>query len=64
MFKENTYRQHIRQPELQQVGVEGHIKICGGGSFKIMPCFPIWEDSKILRESYEAFYRKTEICAE
>ena len=58
MFKErlNTYRQHIRQPELQQVDVEGHIRTCGGGNFKIMPFFAIWEDSRILRESYETYF--------
>ena len=58
MLKErlNTYRQHIRQPELQQIYVEGHIRTCGGGNFKIMPFFAIREDNKILRESYEIFY--------
>ena len=52
----NTYRQHIRQPELQQIDVEGHIRTCGGGNFKFMPFFAIREDNKILRESYETFY--------
>ena len=39
MLKErlNIYRQHIRQPELQQIDVEGHIRTCDGGNFKIMP---------------------------
>ena len=27
----NTYRQHIRQLELQQTNVNGHIRLCGGG---------------------------------
>ena len=41
MLKErlNTYRQHIRQPELQQRDVEGHIRTCGSGNFKIMSFF-------------------------
>ena len=58
MLKErlNTYRQHIRQPELQQIDVEGHIRKGSGGNFKIMPFFAIWEDSKILRESYETCF--------
>ena len=51
----NTYRQHIRQPDLQQIDVEGHIRTCGGGNFKIMPSFTIREDNKILRESYETY---------
>ena len=37
----NAYRQHIRQPELQQINVEDHIRTCGGGNFKIMPFFAI-----------------------
>ena len=58
MLKErlNTYRQHIRQPELQQIDVKGHIRTCGGGNFKIMAFFAIREDSKILRESYETYF--------
>ena len=51
MLKErlNTYRQYIRQHELQQIDVEGHIRTCGGRNFKIMLFFAVWEDSKILR---------------
>ena len=57
MLKErlNAYRQHIRQPELQQIDVEGHIRTCSSGNFKIMPFFAIRQDSKILRESYETY---------
>ena len=49
MLKErlNTYRQHIRQPELQQIDVEGHIRTFGGGNFKVIPFY------KIFRDSYE-----------
>ena len=55
MFKErlNTYRQYIRQPELQQIDIEDHIRTCGGGNFKIKPFFAIREDKKVLTESYE-----------
>ena len=51
MLKErlNTYRQYIRQPELQQIDVEGHIRTCGGRNFKIMLFFAVREDTKILR---------------
>ena len=58
MFKErlNTYRHHIRQTELQQIDVEGHIRACGGGNFKIIPFFAIQEDNKILRESYMTYF--------
>ena len=60
----NTYNQHIRQPELQQIDVEGHIRTCGGGNFKIMPFFAIWEDNKILRESYETYFilKNSNLC--
>ena len=37
---------------------EGHIRTCGGGNFKIMQFFAIWEDKKILRESYEIYFIK------
>ena len=58
MLKEglNTYRQHIRQPALQQTDIEGHLRTCVGGNFKYMPVFAIQEDSKILRESYETYF--------
>ena len=58
MFKErlNIYRQHIRQPELQQIDVEDHIRICGGGNFKVMPFFAIREDNKTLRKLYETYF--------
>ena len=58
MLKErlNTYRQHIRQPELRQIDVEGHIRTSGVGDFKFMPFFAIQEDNKILRESYETYF--------
>ena len=60
MLKEilNTYMQHIRQPELQQTDVQGHIRTCGGGNFKIMLFFAFREDNKILRESYETYFIK------
>ena len=52
----NPYRQHIRQPELQQIDVESHIRTCGVGNLKIILFLAIWEDSKILRESYETYF--------
>ena len=48
MLKErlNTYRQRIRQPELQQIDVKGHRKTCGGGNFKIMPFLQFGKTTK------------------
>ena len=52
----NTYRQHTRQTELQQIDVECHIRMCGGGNFKMMLFFAIREDNKISRVSYETYF--------
>ena len=37
MLKErlNTYRQHMRQPQLQQIDVEGHIKTCACKNYAV-----------------------------
>ena len=58
MVKEvlNIYRKNIRQPELHHIDAEDHIRICGGGNFKLMSLFEIWEESKILRKSYETYF--------
>lgn len=45
----NTYRQHIQQPELQQIDVECYIIAFSGGDFKIMSSFAIREDNTVLR---------------
>ena len=51
IFKErlNTHRQYIRQPDLQQIGVEGHTRTRGGRNFKIMLFFAFWEDKNNLK---------------
>lgn len=43
----NTYRQHIQQPELQQIDVECYIIAFSGGDFKIMSSFAIREDNSL-----------------
>ena len=60
MLKErlNTYSQHIRQPELQQIDVEGHIRTCGAGSFKIMPFFAIREAIRVSEAKKCSFFAK------
>ena len=52
----NTYRQHIRQPELQQIDAEGYMTTGGGGNFKIMPFFAIRQDNKILKELFQIYF--------
>ena len=34
-----VHRQHIKQPEHQQLTAKEHIRVCGIGSFKIFPFF-------------------------
>ena len=31
----NIYRQHIRQPQYQQLAVEEHLRTCGEGKFHV-----------------------------
>ena len=58
MLKErlHNFRQYIRQPKKQQIDVEGHIRTCGGRSFKFMLNFAIQESNKILRESNKTYF--------
>lgn len=53
-----VYRQHIRQPEYQQLKVEEHLRNCGKGSFKIFPFLQIRSDNLELRKSYEYKFQR------
>ena len=35
--KEQTYRQHIREPHYQQIDVEEHFRLSSNGEFQILP---------------------------
>ena len=37
----NIYRQHIRQPQYQQLAVEKHLRNFGGGKFHMFTFFKI-----------------------
>ena len=37
----NIYRQHVRQPQYQQLAVEQHLRTCGDGKFHEFPFFKI-----------------------
>ena len=37
----NIYRQHIRQPQYQQLAVKEHLRTCGDGKFYTFPFFKI-----------------------
>ena len=48
-----VYRQHIRQPQYQQLKVERHLRTCSNGQFKIFPFLQMRSEDKELRRSYE-----------
>ena len=47
------YRQHIRQPEYQQLKVESHLRQCGNGKFRIFPFLQLRTNDKDLRRRFE-----------
>ena len=49
----NICRQHIRQPQYQQLAVEEHLRTCGDGMFHMFPLFKILQENKPLKKSYE-----------
>ena len=52
----NIDRQHIRQPQYQQLAVEEHLRTCGDGKFHMFPFFKILQETKSLRKSYEDYF--------
>ena len=52
----NIYRQHIRQPQYQQLTVEEHLRTCGDRKFHMFPLFKIIQEKKPLRKSYEDYF--------
>ena len=53
-----VYRQHIRQPEYQQLKVEGHLKNCSNGGFMIFPFLQMRSWDKELRRSDEVMFQE------
>ena len=53
-----VYRQHIRQPQYQQLKIEGHLQTCPGGNFKLFLFLQMRTDSKFLRKSFEKRFQK------
>ena len=50
-----VYRQHIRQPQLK---VEGHLRVCGNGKFRIFPLLQMGSQDTNLRRSYETRFQQ------
>ena len=47
------YRQHIRQPQYQQLKVEEHLRVCGNSEFQIFPLLQMRSQDTNLTRSYE-----------
>ena len=47
-----VYRQHIWQPQYQQLKVEGHLRACGNGEILLFPLLQMHSQDKNLRRSY------------
>ena len=43
------YRQDIRQPQYQQLKVEGHLRVCGNGEFRMFPLLQMYSQDTDLR---------------
>ena len=52
------YGQHIRQPNYQQLKVEGHLRVCGNGKFQIFPLLQIRFQDTNLRRSYKTRFQQ------
>ena len=53
-----VYRQHIRQPQYQQLKVEGHLRLYGNGEFRIFPLLQMRSQDINLRQSYETRFQQ------
>ena len=52
------YGQHFRQPNYQQLKVEGHLRVCGNGKFQIFPLLQMRFQDTNLRRSYETRFQQ------
>ena len=51
-----VYKQHIRQPQYQQIKVEEHLRFCSCGEFQMFPFFQIKQENKLLRKAYKDYF--------
>ena len=52
------YRQHIWQPQYQQLKVEEHLRVCGNGEFRIFPLRQMRLQDTNLRRNYETRFQQ------
>ena len=53
-----VYCQHIRQPQYQQLKVEGHLRVCGNGEFRIFSLLKMRSQDTNLRRSHETRFQQ------
>ena len=52
----SVYRQHIRQPQYEQIKVEEHLRFCSSGEFQMFPFLQIKQENKLLRKAYKDYF--------
>ena len=52
------YRQHILQPQYQQLKIKGHLRVCGNGDFQIFPLLQMRSQDTNLIRSYETSFQQ------
>ena len=52
------YRQHIRQPQYQQLKIKEHLRVCGNGDFQIFPLLQMRAQDTNLIRSYETSFQQ------
>ena len=52
----SVYRQHIRQPQYQQIKLEEDLCFCSSGEFQMFSFLQIKQENKLLRQAYEDYF--------
>ena len=52
----SVYRQHIRQPQYQQIKMEERLCFCSSGEFQMFPFLQIKQENKLLRKAYKDYF--------
>ena len=52
------YHQYIRQPQCQELKVEGHLRVCGNGKFRILPLLQMHSKNTNLKRSIETRFQE------
>ena len=58
MGRVRVYHQHIRQPQYQRLKVEGHLRVCGSGEYRIFPLLQMHLQNTDLSPSYETRFQQ------